>query len=331
MLIYVPIEPLPARYSIGWHESFMRAFEARSGLVVVGDREVQTIEHGEFLDVYGTNVYKARQLAEIISTLSTNHESLATVFFMDAWFPGVEMLAYIRTTTGRPIKIKGMLHAGCYDHNDFLNRTGCSDWGTHLERSWLRIYDELFVATEFHREMLADVYGPLPCRVTVTPFLGCCAQDIEWADKEDLVVFPHRLAAEKQPHVFDLLKTLYEEVFDADGIQWVRTKDMWDIADPLASKRRYYDTLRKAKVAFSSALQETFGIAMLEATAYGAWPVAPNRLSYRETLAEYPLYDTLDEAVKLVHAGLVGKYAGSSSRSARYDPDLAASIIASKL
>ena len=50
------------------------------------------------------------------------------------------------------------------------------------------------------------------------------------------------------------------------------------------SKRGYTDWLGKGLVAVSTAIQENFGIAMVEAMRHGCLPLLPNRLSYPEIL-----------------------------------------------
>ncbi len=49
-------------------------------------------------------------------------------------------------------------------------------------------------------------------------------------------------------------------------------------------RARYYGWLRRGSVAVSTALQENFGIAMVEAARHGCLPLLPDRLSYPEIL-----------------------------------------------
>lgn len=63
--------------------------------------------------------------------------------------------------------------------------------------------------------------------------------------------------------------------------------------------------IARAKVAFSSALQETFGIAMQECINLGCVPCAPRRLSYPDVIPHDYLYDNLGEAVEIIHKGIV--------------------------
>jgi len=78
---------------------------------------------------------------------------------------------------------------------------------------------------------------------------------------------------EKQPFVFDRLADTLKELYP--DWQFIKTKDVW------TDKTAYYDLLNRSKIAFSCALQETFGIAMVEAVMCGCVPIVPNRLSYQ--------------------------------------------------
>jgi glycosyltransferase involved in cell wall biosynthesis len=52
------------------------------------------------------------------------------------------------------------------------------------------------------------------------------------------------------------------------------------------SKEKYLDWLKKGAIVISTATQENFGIAVVEAMRYGCLPLLPNRLSYPEILPE---------------------------------------------
>lgn len=290
-LMFVPLEILPERYTGQWYDWFMTCFSAFGfSPIVVGDTEVRQIKVGEFLDVYQTNQYKINQLSQIIQHIIDGFEG--TIFFMDLWFPGIEAIAYIRDCTGRKIRIEGIWHAGTYDPNDFLARSGCGKWGASLESSWVQLVDKGYVATKYHKTLLENARGAANLEVVQFP----CYQpnyNKRCGVREDRVVFPHRLAPEKQPELFVELEKLYKEKYGND-IEFVRTKDV------CSTKDDYYGLLLSSKCVFSSALQETFGIAMIEGLNCGCIPVAPNRLSYCETFDSKYLYNDLKEAVEMV-------------------------------
>ena len=99
---------------------------------------------------------------------------------------------------------------------------------------------------------------------------GFYERDDQQEEKEDLIVFPHRIAPEKQPEIFrDLAKALPK-------YKWVVCQD------EQLTKEEYHAILRKAKMVFSANLQETLGISPYEGALVGAIPMVPDRLSYSE-------------------------------------------------
>ncbi len=303
-LIFAPIELLEERYSAQWFEWFMRDF-ALKGITptVVGDTTLRQINVGQFLDVYETHIYKSKQLQEIILFIKEGWEG--TIFFMDLWFPGIEALAYIRDCAKRKIRISGMLHAGTWDPWDFLSQNECGAWGRYVEYGWLRLVDQIFVASRFHKELIRSYmvdmgdWSLIESKFEIVDWP--CYQSRALRNKyqkENIVVFPHRLAPEKAPEIFEQLQKVYIDRTQNFNTQFLRTKDM------CSTKAGYYELLARSKVAFSSALQETFGIAMVEAWNLGAIPVCPDRLSYPETMEAWPRYRSLDEAADLVVTGI---------------------------
>jgi glycosyltransferase involved in cell wall biosynthesis len=63
---------------------------------------------------------------------------------------------------------------------------------------------------------------------------------------------------------------------------WKRVQRRILHAGYVADRAEYWSWLARADVAVSTALQETFGIAVVEAMLAGCWPLLPDRLSYRE-------------------------------------------------
>ena len=92
--------------------------------------------------------------------------------------------------------------------------------------------------------------------------------------KRNLILFPHRVAPEKQPEIFaDLAKALPQYKFVMCQEQQL-------------SKDEYHTLLGKSKMVFSANLQETLGISMYEGAVVGAMPIVPDRLSYSEMYDE---------------------------------------------
>jgi len=150
-------------------------------------------------------------------------------------------------------------------------------------------YDHNYFATEFHLNMFAEnllkyrgMFGMTPAEtlkdanenIVITGWPMEYMQDTlapyKNMTKKDTIVFPHRLAPEKQVDIFkDLAKELPEYEFIICQEQQL-TKD------------EYHTILGEAKVVFSANLQETLGISAYEGALVNAIPMVPDRLSYAE-------------------------------------------------
>ncbi len=305
-----PIEPLEERYSAQWLEWFPRELQDLGAEVevVLGKQLSSTIKTGEFLDTIDTNHYKATQTARFMQILRLGKVSADDwVLLLDGWSPAITSLAYVRDTNNLNFKIASCLHAGTWDPHDFLTYSGLGHWASKVETGWFRATDLIFVATLFHKNLLLKygrVDNPNKIRVTGFPIYPDFVTERRKAmmeEKQPIVVFPHRLAQEKQPELFAQLETSYKQKYGGK-LEWVRSKDVCD------SKDAYYDLLAKSKVAVSTALQETWGIAMLESMLLGCVPVAPAHLSYPETIKDPNLlYSSGANAVDLIHQAVNAK------------------------
>jgi glycosyltransferase involved in cell wall biosynthesis len=68
------------------------------------------------------------------------------------------------------------------------------------------------------------------------------------------------------------------------------------------SKKKYHDWLKQGVIVVSTAIQENFGISIVEAVRYGCYPLLPNNLSYPELIPEEHhtgcLYNSQEELVE---------------------------------
>lgn len=288
-IINIPIEPLDERYSaqwVTWFETWLTS--ERFTHITVLPKSKPTIGEGAFLDIVGTVSFKSRQLAEICKLIDEGkiNRDEKTVFIVnDGWFP-IEQLAYIRDLLGcHQWKFIGIFHDGTYDKWDLLARKNCYIWGNDLERSWFKIYDRIIVGSHYHLDVMSEERGISQNKVSVipwpvkVPFIN--------REKENIVVFPHRLDPEKQPKLFQQIENDFHK--QIGGWQFIRTRDY------KYSKDEYYELLAKSKIVISTALLEMFGIAMVEATMLGCLPLVPNRLSYKEMFWEKFIYNDIDE------------------------------------
>ena len=297
-ILNIPIEPIPDRYSVDWDKWFENSFKEFNidFQTIYGIKTSEKINIGSFLDVIETNLYKLSQTEQIIHILKEyDDQEILVLFFHDIWFPGLANIAYFRD--GRNLKnlrICGCLHAGSYDENDFLNKTGMTKWARFLEIGWFNgIVDTIFVATEYHKSLLIKTRGIFENKIQVSgfPIYPDFIKKINKTDRENIIVFPHRLDIEKQPDLFDKIAThpfLKHCTFH-------KTKEY------PRSKKEYYEFLQKSKIVLSFSKQETWGIAMQEAVLCGAFPICPARLSYPEMYNDLFLYNDIEDIPQMIN------------------------------
>ena len=284
-VIHIPIEAYETRYTADWIQQFESAFRVTNTdfITVLGEQVTSKIQQGSVLDACGTHIYKFTQLNKLMMMIK---EGIITendvLFFSDLWFPGLESLFYVRQITGIDFKIAGVYHAGTWDPHDFTSRSGMRSWGQHVEASWLHGVDMIFVATQWHKDLIvlnSTEFDENKVFVTGIPFYSKELQlkyplntrgDI--FVKENIVIFPHRMDLEKHPEKFDRLAKKYP--------QWTFIKTI----EKTTSREEYFKLLARSKVMVSYAEQETFGYSTVEAMALGNFVIVPNQLSYRETV-----------------------------------------------
>lgn len=306
MTIYlVPIEPIDTRYTRQWYDHIPRLLDAAGADVAIieGDDVPAQPTPGAFLDFGATNIYKSSQLMIIAQLFRDGKVQDGDKFlYTDAWNPTVIQLRYMAELLGKKIEIHGLWHAGSYDPQDFLGRlVGDVPWVRNAEASMFYTYDTNWFATRFHsnlflRELLGvDVINGAD--ETEEFMIGCPDSEVNrlkltgWpmeympsllapfveTQKRDKIIFPHRLAPEKQLEIFrDLANSMPE-------YEWFVAQDQQ------LTKSEYHHHLAQSKMAFSANLQETLGISMYEAALVGTYPMVPGRLSYTEMWSEcYP-------------------------------------------
>ena len=275
MLIMIPIEPIPMRYSVDWLNWFTDYFHNQNidFIIIQGKELTKGIEQGRFLDCIGTNYYKSSQLMNILEKIQAGKIKKGdTLFFLDIWFPGIEQIKYTSDLLNLNLKFSGCLHAGAYDPNDMLYQKGLGSWAIHFEHSLFALVDKIFVATEFHKKLIIKSRSLDEHKIKVTGF-PFVSRKPKIRGKRNQIVFPHRNDKEKNPDVFLRLANFMEKKLP--GWTWVTTHQ-------LTEKEEYYKTLEESKIAISLSDQETWGIAIQEGVVAGCIPLVPNKLSYVE-------------------------------------------------
>lgn len=293
----VDLEAVETRYTGQWktHLPSLLKKAGHNVQVISGPTDIPSATTpGAFLNFGGTNIYKSAQV-EQISRLFCDGSIRANDHFLftDAWHPGIINLKYMSELLGIPVVTHGLWHAGSYDPQDFLGRlVGKAKWVRHAEKSFFHAFDHNYFATDFHIRMFVDnlledgyksenvwydtdfeeyqtskkiVRSGWPMEYMADTLLM-----YKNMPKRDLILFPHRIAPEKQVEIFRDLK------------QHLPQYEFVVCQDQQLTKNDYHNLLGEAKLVFSANLQETLGISWYEGALVDAIPMVPDRLSYSE-------------------------------------------------
>ena len=288
-IFLVDLEAVSTRYTGQWklHIPQLLKKAGHNVEVIFGPMDIPSATTpGAFLNFGGTNIYKASQVEQMGRLFCSGAVSPGDHFvFTDAWHPGIINLKYMSELLGIPVTTHGLWHAGSYDPQDFLGRlVGNKPWVRNAEKSFFHAFDHNYFATQFHIDMagknLLDAnmgtmynYKQLG-KIVRTGWPMEYMQDTllmyKNMPKRDLILFPHRIAPEKQVEIFrDLKEHLPQYEFIV-------------CQDQQLTKNEYHNLLGEAKLVFSANLQETLGISWYEGSIVNAIPMMPDRLSYSE-------------------------------------------------
>ena len=284
----VDLEAVETRYTKQWKTQFPKLLKAHGHTVRVlnGGDTPQATTPGAFLNFGGTNVYKSNQLMQIAEAFCKGEVNEGDYFlYTDAWNPTVIQLKYMAELLGVNIRIGGLWHAGSYDPADFLGRLiGDKPWVRHAEQSMFECFDHNFFASDFHIDMFCETLlkignnekqflidsGKIVRTGWPFEYMDQTLTMYKGMEKKNTVLFPHRIAPEKQLPIFQDLKESLPQY------NFVVCQER-----PL-TKNEYHNLLGEAKLVFSANLQETLGISWYEGALVGALPMVPDRLSYSE-------------------------------------------------
>jgi hypothetical protein len=306
-IFLVDLEAVETRYTGQW-KTHVPALLQKAGhnvQIISGPTDVPSATTpGAFLNFGGTNIYKASQVEQMGRLFCNGSVHPGDHFiFTDAWHPGIINLKYMSELLGIPVTTHGLWHAGSYDPQDFLGRlVGNKPWVRNAEKSFFEAFDHNYFATRFHIDMFVDnllenglktenpwakedkasllMTGKIVRSGWPMEYMEDTLAAYKGMPKRDLILFPHRIAPEKQVEIFrDLAAHLpaYEFVV---------------CQDEQLTKKQYHTLLGQAKMVFSANLQETLGISCYEGAVVDAIPMVPDRLSYSEMYFDIFKYDS---------------------------------------
>jgi len=304
MIYLIDLEAVETRYTGQWKTSLplLLQKEGHNVQVISGPEDIPSATTpGAFLNFGGTNIYKSSQVEKISRLFCDGSISPGDHFlFTDAWHPGIINLKYMSELLDIPVTIHGLWHSGSYDPQDFLGRLiGDTPWVRHAEKSFFHAVDHNYFATDFHINMFAsnllevkeDNNNNVISHFESTGKIVRTGWPMEYMEdtltmyknmtKRDLILFPHRIAPEKQVEIFrDLAEHLPQYEFVV-------------CQDQRLTKHEYHTLLGQAKIVFSANLQETLGISCYEGAVVDAVPMVPDRLSYTEMYNDVFKYPSL--------------------------------------
>lgn len=290
MTVYlVDLESVETRYTGQWKTHLPQLLEkaGHDVQVISGPTDIPSATTpGAFLNFGGTNIYKSSQVEQMGRLFCNGAVRSGDHFvFTDAWHPGIINLKYMSELLGIPVVTHGLWHAGSYDPQDFLGRlVGDKPWVRHAEKSFFYAFDHNYFATDFHINIfsknlldanLSTIYknktsGKVIRSGWPMEYMTDTLAAYKGMKKRDLVLFPHRIAPEKQVEIFrDLKEHLPQYEFVV-------------CQDQQLTKDQYHRLLGESKLVFSANLQETLGISWYEGAVVDAIPMVPDRLSYSE-------------------------------------------------
>jgi glycosyltransferase involved in cell wall biosynthesis len=292
---YVPLEVLDMRYTKMQDKVTQKEFNNAklSYTVIDGQPLSNKLDNSQFLNPYSTNYFKFKQLESICEKFNNNEIKDNDVFyFSDLWFPGIESIKYMAYFSNINIHIYGILHAGSFTDTDTVN--GMKEWARPFEESIIKMSDGIFLGSEQTRQDLIEKfklsYTDLnKLHVTGLAFDTTELEKYKCNDKEDIIIFPHRIHPEKQVELFEKLKQYFPDS------KFIVTHEL------NLSKDEYFKLLAKSKVIFSASLQENFGYSVLEACCLDCMPVLPyNNTCYKYMYPKEVLYKGFDNAITLI-------------------------------
>jgi hypothetical protein len=301
-IVFFPCERIQNRYTCQWWDWFEEGFE-RSGIsyVTIGNAIEQTCPESQFYDVLGGTQYRLKQIEDFVARLMRRDMDapFRTVFFMDLWNPMLPIFAYLRNALEMDFKIKGCIHDGTWDPWDYTTRNGMKSWGRHFERSMIEFVDEIFCATRYHRDMIQQYFNEsFPMKIKIVDWPVLHPETVK-SERKDVVLFPHSFTDSKGLDEYLMIKEMFKEQYPSLNVEWR------DTLTDCNSKQDYYDEMDNAKVVLSTALQETFGIAIAEGVVRGCVPIVPDRLSYQEIIEPQYRFKYPREAVDMIHKAIV--------------------------
>lgn len=335
-LYYLPLEPLPERYTIqlskpktGWLErEWIKEnipYERIEGKMLT-----KTIKNGSVLDANGRGYWAMSQIKELLKLLDANvitNEDV--IYFDDFWHPGISALQYSFDLMGIHPKMYAMLYAQSVDPYDFTYPM--KHWIRYFEQGIGKILNGIFVTSTCLRDSLIYANIGNKEKIHVTGLIYN-SEEVKtyWPailpKKKKQIVFSSRWDKEKCPYLF--LRIVDEVMKKRKGISFIITTSAKKLKSNNQSlllllnkylqkypnnlflkenqtKKQYYQTLLESTIQINTADQDFVSFTLLESSTCGCIPLYPYFLSFPEALDfrnkyMYQKNDVKDAAIKIL-------------------------------
>ncbi len=266
-------------------------------------QSTQTIRSGICFD---NQDYMPAHLKQVQSLLP-DIEDGDVLYFCDAWYPGLDTIRVWCAMNGLNVKLAASNHADYYFPGDFTSEMW---WEKYACLTRYAALDVMYLATAYSYELLFNQLDPmgLDSMLEKMVVVGEPLPEVPniASPKKDTVVFPHRWAADKRPEDFVRVAALVRESnpvveFKVLSPVPLRIDDENITVVHCATKEQYFLQLAAAKIVFSSAELETFGIAVIEAVKLNCLPVLPDRAVYPFLYPSIFLYRDLPAAATKIN------------------------------
>lgn len=205
------------------------------------------------------------------------------IFDVDIFGLLVPFIHYVKLK-GYDIDFYGYFHGGIWCNKDiFAGMKGKKE----LSLSAIRTLNKIFVATQYHKNLIEEYYKEKFDNIKVIGFF----YDFECLD----YVIPNLLSEKKEVvgvvgRIEQSNKELIEKIERfciKNGFKFLFVKGK--------NKLDYYRKLNECKVVVSVKEEETFGISMFDAYFLNCIILCPNRFAYKEIWNRELLYDSEEE------------------------------------
>lgn len=286
------------------------------------DNEVRQVRTGIVLDAYERANWGFWQIGTLIGLMRNGAVSPANgdvIYIEDFWQPGMEMLPYTQSLLyghdpRKWIPTYAFSWAQSTDQYDFTHPMRW--WMRSFEAGWASALTGVLLPADLMREefLAGKVVGKGQgdkLHVTGLPYYSKAVNALlgftafPSLERGNVVINPSRWDWEKDPEFFcDVVDSVMQDRKDvlflictgAQGMRsndarlLVRGKKLLEDHGPNVelhtniSKRQYFDLMRRAKVCFSSSLQDYNGYILCDAAACNTQPLYPDFQTYPPAL-----------------------------------------------